>query len=108
VSSIDNTGLNNLGADLYESNDAIQQTHPLAAIVALLALASGCSPNQPPRIYTVNAVRAHTNEVPPSNEVVASAVNYQPASPPPSVVKTLLQTKGCIRCDLEANLQGQT
>jgi len=34
--------------------------------------------------------------------MVASAVNYQPASPPPSVVKTLLQTKGCVlRCDLE-------
>jgi len=35
---------------LYELNDAnFNKTLPLAATVTLLAIASGCSPNQPPQ-----------------------------------------------------------
>lgn len=84
--------------------------------VILLALASGCSLNEPPQAAPLKQTPqvSTQNEVTPSNEVAATAVTYQPAPPPPSVVKSLLQTKGCVGCDLGgadlqgANLQGQT
>lgn len=77
------------------------------AAIFLLTLTPGCSVNDQPQAATPPTPLSTQNEVTPVKEATPSGVVYQSSPPPPSLVKHLLQTKGCTRCDLEgANLQG--
>ena len=66
----------------------------LSTVVFLLALAPGCSPNEPPQAASAPLAKSTENEAKPST------VTYQTPSPPSSLVERLVKTKECPKCDL--------